>query len=76
MISKITNYINNIDYKITISLDKIHIYNYKSIIDITDSEALIKIDNKVIKIIGTDIKLLKLDKKELLISGCFKGLEL
>lgn len=72
MLETLSNYLKNEEYRITLLKDKVHVLNYKSIIDINENNLLIRIDKDIIKVVGNDIKLLKLDKKELLISGKIK----
>jgi len=69
-------YLNSEKYRVSILSSGAHILNYKTIVDITSDEAIIKIDKKIIKIYGTSLKLIKLDKKELLINGVIKRLEI
>ena len=75
MLDTLKTYLKNEEYRISLLKSKIHIMNYQSIIDITETEAFIKINNKIVKIYGNSFKLLKLDKKELLISGMVKRVE-
>lgn len=72
MLNNLTTYLSNEEYRISILNNKVHILNYTSVIDITDSEALIKINKKLIKIKGSNFKLIGLDKKEILITGNVK----
>ena len=69
MINELYNIINNKDYKISLYNNKVHILNYKSTLDITDTLVLIKLDSNILKIYGKNMKLLKMDKFELLIDG-------
>lgn len=75
MLDTLKTYLKNEEYRISLLNGKVHIMNYQSIIDITETEAFIKINNKIVKIYGNSFKLLKLDKKELLISGLVKRVE-
>lgn len=64
------------NYKVTFDDNKVYVLNYKSVLDINDAEALIKLYNKILKIYGSDMKLIKMDKSELLISGQINKIEL
>lgn len=72
MLNNLTTYLGNEDYRISILNNGIHILNYSSIVDITESEVLIKVNKKLIKITGNNFRLTRLDKKELLIYGQVK----
>ena len=76
MLENISNYLKQEDYRISILKEKLHIMNFKSVIDITETEALLKIDKYIVKIYGNNLKLLRLDKKELLLSGVVKKVEI
>ena len=69
MFRNLNSFLNN-------ETNKVHILNYKSIIDINSNSVIIKLDNNLCKIYGSDIKLVKLDKKELLISGIFERINI
>lgn len=75
MLNNISSYLSSEPYRVTILKNGAHILNYKSIVDITSDEAIIKIDKKLVKIYGSSLTLIKLDKKELLINGVIKRLE-
>ena len=76
MLNNISAYLKSEEYRVTILKNGAHILNYKTIVDITSEEAIIKIDKKIIKIYGSSLTLTKLDKKELLINGTIKRLEI
>ena len=52
MLNNISTYLNNEDYRVSILKNGAHILNYKSIVDITNDEVIIKIEKKLIKIYG------------------------
>jgi len=76
MLNNLSAYLGLEDYRISILKNGVHVLNYKSIIDITETEILLKIDKKIIKIKGTNFRLKELDKKELLIYGIIKKVEI
>lgn len=76
MLNNLSTYLSGEEYRISILSSGIHVLNYKSIIDITDTEVLLKIDKKIIKIKGAGFRLKELDKKELLIHGLVKKVEI
>lgn len=72
----VKNYIEDNNYKITITNKYTHIYNYESIINISDNVIEILYRTKNIKIYGKNLLINKLDKKEMLIIGEFMKVEL
>ena len=72
MFDDLSKYLKKEEFRISILNGKIHILNYKKIIDITDFELIINIGSYTIKIEGKNLILVKLDKKELLIKGIVK----
>ncbi len=76
MFTNISTYLNKEDYRISIINSGVHILNYTKVLDITSLVCLIYINNKKIKITGEDLILSKLDKKELLIKGKIKRVEI
>ena len=63
------NYLNKEDYYIIIYSNFIYIYKYLDIIKFTDSNILLKLEKFKLNIIGIDLLITKLEKKELLIKG-------
>ena len=76
MLNNLSTYLGSEDYRLSILKDGLHVLNYKSIVDITDTEVLLKIDRKIIKIKGSNFRLKELDKKELLVHGIVKKVEI
>lgn len=73
MLNNLSSYLSSNEYRISVLPSGVHILNYKSIVDITSELVIIKVSNKISKIKGKDMKAVKLDKKELLISGTILG---
>lgn len=76
MLDNISTYLLKEDYRISILPYGLHVLKYKSILDITDNEALIKMPKSIVKVLGSDLKLVTLDKLEVLITGKIKKVEL
>ena len=76
MFNNISHYLNKEDYRISILPYGIHILKYKSVLDITENNCIIKMDNKLISIKGNNLKLSTLDKCELLITGTILGVDI
>lgn len=72
----IKNYIEDNNFRINITNEYIYIYSYNKIINISDTCIEILSNNKNIKIYGKDLLINKLDKKEMLIKGILKKVEL
>lgn len=57
------------EFKITILKDKINIVNYDRIINLTDNEVSLKVENTKIRIYGNNLMLNKLLDREILLTG-------
>lgn len=73
MLNNLSSYLSSNEYRISILPSGVHVLNYESIVDITSELVIIKVNNRISKIKGKDMKAVKLDKKELLISGTILG---
>lgn len=73
MLNNITTYFNSKEYQINILKNKVHILNYKSVIDVTSECILIKVEDNITKINGENLLLVKMDNAEILITGIIKG---
>lgn len=73
MLNNLSSYLSSNEYRISILPSGVHVLNYESIIDITSELVIIKVSNRISKIKGKNMKAVKLDKKELLISGTILG---
>ena len=69
MFKDLREYIMENEFKITILKDKINIVNYDKIINLTDNEVSLKIENTRIKIYGNNLMLNKLLDREILLTG-------
>lgn len=76
MLENLSTYLLKEDYRLSILPYGIHILKYRSILDITEKEALIKMPQNIVKIIGENLKLVTLDKLEVLITGKIKKVEI
>ena len=75
MKNKLSNYINDKEFKLTIYDNKIHIINFKRIITLEDNYISFLTNDKKINILGTNLSLKKLVAKELLINGNVSKIE-
>lgn len=76
MNNKIKEYLNSNKLKMNYIDNKLNIVNYTDIILLTDEKIIIKKDNQIITIKGSNLSLLKLLESEILINGCIKLIEL
>lgn len=69
------NFINDLEFKITILNNCINVVNYEELVLLSEDKIIIKNDNKSILIIGKNLSILKLLNQELLIKGIFQNIE-
>ena len=75
MINKLSNYINDKEFKLTIYDNKIHIINFKRIITLEDNYISFLTNHKKIIIKGENLSLQKLIENEMLIKGIISNVE-
>ncbi len=76
MIKKITNYIQDNDFKIVYKNNMVNIINYDQIMEIKSDIITLMKEKKLFFIKGEDLKLNKLLDQELLITGFIKEISL
>jgi len=76
MLEKISNYMNDKEFRFTIYENQIHIINYQKIISLEDNQIIIQGNQKIINIKGNHFKLEKLINEELLCIGQVQRIEL
>ena len=64
------------DFKINVSFNYIDILNFTKIINIEEKEVILEQDKKIIKIIGSNIRVVRMLKDELLLTGIIKKITL
>lgn len=75
MLDIIKSYFSKNNYYIIILNDKIIIKNYKSILNISDNEINIKLENIIYKIKGNNLVLKKIISNELEINGIIESVK-
>ncbi|MBQ3297658.1 MAG: YabP/YqfC family sporulation protein [Bacilli bacterium] len=75
MLEKISNYVNDKEFRLTLYNDKIHIINYKKIISLENNYLSILCLNKKILVTGNNLILSKILDNELLIKGNINNIE-
>lgn len=73
---ELRNYIDNQKFKLTYSNDYLNIINYIKIIVLENNLIEVLVPNKLIKIKGKDLKLLRLLNQEILVKGLILNVEL
>lgn len=74
--NNILNYLYDRDYVIAIYEDYIYLFNFLYLNNFSDSKIEVKIKDKILKIIGKDLSIVKITKEELLIKGKIKTVEM
>ena len=75
MFSRLSNYINNDKFSLTITDNILHIINYKRILSLDEEYISVIADNKKINIKGDKLIPQKLLDNEILIIGKIKNIE-
>lgn len=69
------NFLFDLDNFITIYENTLHVFNYKKLEKLSSDEIIIYLDNKIINIKGTNMKIKQMTKQELLIKGVILKVE-
>ena len=72
----IKNFLYDENVLISLFNEYIYIYNYKEVLTLSESEALIKLDNRIIHLIGDDFKIKSMLPKELQLFGTIRKIEI
>lgn len=75
MLDIIKSYFSKEDYYLIVTNNNLYIKNYTKIIDINDKEILVKINNRIIKINGENLTLIKIISKDLSIKGSIESVK-
>lgn len=75
MLNKISEYLNDNTFKLTLYEDKLHIINYQRIITLENNYVKVSTKNKKILILGDNLSLKKIVDNELLVSGNISKIE-
>lgn len=76
MLENLKDFLKNEAYRVSLVSSGVHILNYKRIIDINDKSVIISLKNVSVTIKGNNLRLIKLDKNEILINGKVERLEI
>ena len=75
MLKRLSQYINDDEFRMTIYENKIHIINFKRILSLEDNYISFQNNHQKISIIGNKLVLNKLLEKEVLIKGIILKIE-
>ena len=74
--NNLERYLMDTDFKVIIKDNYLNIINYKEIVDFSSSQIIIKTNKKIIKIIGDNLIVSKMQDSEALITGNINKVEL
>lgn len=69
MIENLKNFLEDKDYYIDIYDDKLHIFNYKKLLKLSDNNINLKLENFILEITGDNLRINSMNDTEILISG-------
>ena len=75
MLEIFKSYLKNDDYYVILYSNYIYIYKYNDIVSFNDKLIIIRLNNLLLNIIGTNMLITKMENKELLIKGNIEKLE-
>ena len=70
------NFLYDLNDFITIYENHLHVFNYQKLNKLSESEIIITVNNKLVKITGDSLKIKQMTKQELLINGHILKVEL
>ena len=74
LVNRMESYLNDNDCKITIKKNKININNYQEILDFSPEKIIVRCEDKIYIIEGTDLTIVKMLDNELLVIGNSKNI--
>ena len=75
MIERVSRYLIDKEFKLTLDNHKLHVINYQEIISLNDNEIVLKTIEGKLLIYGDNLTLIKLVEDEVLLSGKIKRIE-
>ena len=69
------NYLFDLQDFITIYENHLHVFNYKKLNKLSNTEIILKLDNKKLLVTGANLKIKQMTKQELLITGSILKVE-
>ncbi len=74
IVENIRNFLYDKNYYIGLFENKLYVFNYLSLPKFNDIEINIKMNDFMLKITGFNLKIIKMEEKELLITGDIKNI--
>lgn len=69
IINNLRDFLIDHEYYIDIFEDKLHVYNYQKLLKLNDKNLMLKFEKFVLDVKGENIKILEMNKEEILIKG-------
>lgn len=69
IINNLRDFLVDHEYYIDIFEDKLHAYNYQKLLKLNDKDLMLKFEKFVLDVKGENIKILEMNKEEILIKG-------
>lgn len=76
MLDNVRNYLYDKEYFIDIFESGIHVFRYLDLLKLTDTEINLQMEDFVLKIKGTALRVSKMNKEEIFMVGSISSLEL
>lgn len=74
--NNIVNYLFDKDYCVCTYDNYVYIYKYNALENFSDNRITLKVNNRVITVIGIDLTIVKITKDEILVRGEIKNIEM
>lgn len=76
MLENVRNYLYDKEYFIDLFGEGIHVFHYLDLLKLTDTEIDLRMDDFILKIVGENLRVSKMNKEEIYIAGSITSLEL
>ena len=76
MLENVRNYLYDKEYFIDLFPEGIHVFHYLDMLKLTDTEIDLRMDDFILKIVGEELRVSKMNKEEIYIAGNIISLEL
>ncbi len=76
MINNIRSFLYDKDYFINIYENKVYVFNYLDLNHFSEQQISLKMDSFKLNIMGNNLTILKMENKEILVTGNIEGLKI